>query len=312
MGSWIETVTGPIDVEELGMILPHEHVFTDLRPHDAPGFGSADVDEVLTVMAPRIAEAKEAGVSAIVECTPLGVGRNVEILRRISEATGFPLVASAGVYRQEYMPDGILDMSEGELMHWLRKEVAEGIEGTDVKGGIIKLAVTDSGITAAEERVLRAAGRVAGEAGVTVASHTGSGELALEEIDVLVSEGLPAERFIWVHAQEEADVGLHRELGSRGCYIEYDGIREGSDLKAYLRRIEEMRSAGLLKRVLLSQDAGWYRPGEPEGGEQVPFDFLPKVFIPYLADNGFSRDEIRLLTEHNPKTALARCIPPHP
>jgi len=301
----LATVTGWVDVEELGCILPHEHVLTDLRPPDVTGRGEVDLVDVVAVMSPRIEEARAAGVTAIIECTPAGVGRNIAALRALSLATGFPIVASAGTYREAFMPAWVKDMDEAGLMAWLRQELVEGIDGTDVLGGLIKLAVSDEGITPAEERVLRAAGRVGAELGVTVASHTLSGRSAVREADILASVGLPAERFVWVHTQAEPDVAYHREVGQRGCYLEYDGIGNGDD-GYYLAALERAFTWGLGERVLLSQDAGWYRPGEPRGGQQAPYDYLPKEFVPELRREGYPESVISLLIEENPKRAFAR------
>jgi len=303
---YVMTVTGRVDVARLGMILPHEHVVTDLRGQDAPGFGLVDEADVVRTMGPRIEEARAAGVTAMIECTPAGVGRNVLAMRALSRATGFPIVAAAGTYREAYMPYWVKEMDDEQLAQWLRAEVTEGMDGTDVIGGFIKAAVSDSGITALEERVLRAMGRVGGQYGVTVASHTIGGSLAVQEADILGSEGLPGERFVWVHAQAEPDLGYHRELASLGCYIEYDGIRVAADPAESAEMIQRMSDWGFAERLLLSQDAGWYKPGEPGGGEQVPYDYLPRNFLPFLRDRGFSEADVRLLTASNPQRAFGR------
>jgi phosphotriesterase-related protein len=304
--SYLVTVTGRIAVEELGVILPHEHIVTDLRPPTTPGFGEVDRDDVVAVMSPLLKSAQEAGVSAIIECTPLGVGRNVSTLVALSRATGMPIVASAGVYRDELMPEWIRSMSDTELDRWLTTEVNDGLEGTGVPGGFIKLAVTNFGITPLERRVLQAAGRVGAEYGVTVAVHTVSGSLAIQEANILAEEGLPPERYVWAHAQNEPDMGYHREIGERGCYLSYDGIRAVTDLDAYVERIRTVCDWGLQERVLLSQDAGWYRPGQPHGGDKRPYDFLVREFVPLLLERGFSAQDVKLFTETNPKRAYGR------
>ena len=304
--SHLVTVTGRVDVSDLGMILPHEHLVTDLRSPEVRGFGKVDVDDVVSVMEPRLQEVREAGVTALIECTPLGVGRHIPALVALAHATGFPIVASAGTYRHDFMPGWVRGLSDAALDRWLRAELTEGIDGTDVLGGFIKLAVTDSGITPAEERVIRAAGRVGGDLGVAVAIHTTSGAMAVREMDLLTGEGLPAERYVWVHAQVEPDPGYHREVGARGGYLEYDGLRSEADFATYLGWIRQAREWGLQERVMLSQDAGWYRPGEPHGGDQAPFDFLPRAFLPHLRKAGFTAEEVDLFTSENPKRAFAR------
>src|SRR5688500_14769026 len=106
---------GPKRADELGMILPHEHVFVDLRTWDQPGYAEADPAEVVALMAPEIVRAQAAGVTAIVECSTVGVGRRADIDRAVSEGTGFPLVVPTGIYREPWVPDWAREASEDEL-----------------------------------------------------------------------------------------------------------------------------------------------------------------------------------------------------
>ena len=99
------TSLGPKGADELGLILPHEHVFVDLRTWDQPGYAQADTADVITLIAPEIARAQAAGVTALVECSTVGVGRRPDILKAVSEATGFPLLVPTGVYREPWIPD---------------------------------------------------------------------------------------------------------------------------------------------------------------------------------------------------------------
>jgi len=304
--SHLVTVTGTADTDSLGMILPHEHLVTDLRAPDAPGFGDAAVAEVVAVMAPRLEEARSAGITALFECTPLGVGRNVPALVALARASGMSIVAAAGTYRDDRVPASVRSLNDAEMDDWLRRELTVGLGGTDVRGGFIKLAVSDSGITSLEERLIRSAGRVGGELGVAVAIHTSAGAMAVRELDLLTGEGFPAERYVWVHTQAEPDSGYHREVGQRGGYLEYDGLRSSADFDAYVGWVRQASDCGLQDRVLLSQDAGWYRPGEPRGGKQAPFDFLPRAFVPRLREAGFPAADVTLFTSDNPKRAFAR------
>ena len=108
------TTLGPIASDQLGMILPHEHVFVDLRTWDQPGYAQAEVDEVVQLMAPEIERAKQSGVSLIIECSTVGVGRRADICRVVSEATDFPLVLPMGVYREPWIPDWVQAETRGK------------------------------------------------------------------------------------------------------------------------------------------------------------------------------------------------------
>ncbi|GAH87075.1 unnamed protein product, partial [marine sediment metagenome] len=96
------TTLGPRSANELAMILPHEHVFVDLRTGDQPGYAQAQAADVVALMAPEIAKAQAVGVTAIVECSTVGVGRRADIDRAVSEATRFPLVVPTGIYREPW------------------------------------------------------------------------------------------------------------------------------------------------------------------------------------------------------------------
>src|SRR5262245_63898903 len=98
------TTLGPKRADELGLILPHEHVFVDLRTPDQPGYAQAETADVIALMAPQLVRAKELGVTALVECTPVGVGRRADILQAVAEASGMPLVVPTGIYREPWVP----------------------------------------------------------------------------------------------------------------------------------------------------------------------------------------------------------------
>src|SRR5690606_24894574 len=172
------TTLGPRSVDELGMILPHEHVFVDLRSWDQPGYGEADPDDVVRLMTPEIEAARAAGVTAIVEPSTVGVGRRVDILLAVSRATGFPLVAPTGVYREPWLPPWVRDADEHELRGWMIRELTVGIEDSDVRAGWIKVGASDAGVTPMEAKVLRAAAAAAIETGAAIGSHTVRGEVA--------------------------------------------------------------------------------------------------------------------------------------
>jgi len=101
----ITTTLGLISSSELGLILPHEHIFVDLRLWNTPGFAQAEVVDVIRLMAPEIKRAQKVGVTAIVECSTVGVGRRADIDRAVSMATNLPLVIPTGIYREPWIPD---------------------------------------------------------------------------------------------------------------------------------------------------------------------------------------------------------------
>ena len=300
------TTLGPKGRDDLGVILPHEHVFVDLRIWDQPGYGEADADDVIRLMTPQIEAARAAGVTAIVEPSGIGVGRRADILLAVSRATGFPLVAPTGVYREPWLPPWVRDASEDSLREWMIGELSGEIEATGVQAGWIKVAATDEGITESEAKVLRAAAGASVATGATIGSHTLRGAVARDQLAIVEHAGGAADRFVWIHAHREPDVAIHHELARRGAWIEYDGIGdEGSD-PLFFDLVHRALDAGLANRLLLSQDRGWYDPAQPAGGTPKPFTYLSETFLPMLAESGIDDTTIGQLMRDNPFVAFAR------
>ena len=101
------TTLGKLTADQLGMILPHEHVFVDLRTPDQPGYAEAETDDVLALMVPQIEAIKALGVTALVECSTGGVGRRADFDLAVSKATNFPIAVPTGIYREPWIPDWV-------------------------------------------------------------------------------------------------------------------------------------------------------------------------------------------------------------
>jgi phosphotriesterase-related protein len=302
------TTLGPRRSEELGLILPHEHIFVDLRTPDQPGYAQAEAEDVLRLMAPEIRKAQAAGVTALVECSTVGVGRRADILRAVSEATGLPLLVPTGIYREPWVPAWAQAASEDTLCEWMRGELDGTIEASGVRAGWIKLSAGDDGQTPTEARILRAAARAGAATGAVIGSHTIRGRVVADQLDLIEGAGYSPERFIWIHAQAEPDFALNLAMARRGAWIEYDnlGSREADDLA--FERLQRLLDAGLGVRVLLSHDRGWYDPGQPSGGTPRPFTPLSETFMPRLRAAGLDEATLTLLTHDNPFRAFARAV----
>jgi phosphotriesterase-related protein len=307
---WLQTVNGQVPVEHLGLILPHEHLFTDLRGPLAPGYACADPEVVGQVMAPYLAAAHEAGVTALVECSTVGVGRNVAVLQHLASITPIHIIAPTGVYREAFVPPRLQTLSAQELAREWVRDLNEGIDGTPVRAGFIKVCASDDGPTPLEERILQAAALASQQTGAAVASHTASGAVAWREIEILASAGLDLRHFIWVHANLEPDPAFHAEAAREGIYVEFDAIGAGwasqSDMLDFTLALLE---AGYAEQILLSHDAGWYDPaqsdGQPENGGIRGYTALSTDFLPALRARGVIDELLHLLTVTNPARAFA-------
>jgi phosphotriesterase-related protein len=301
------TTLGPKTAAELGLILPHEHIFVDLGPIGQNAYLQADPADVVRVMTPYIEQIKAQGVTALVECTPVGVGRRADIDRAVSLATLFPIIVPTGIYREPWIPQWAQRASEEELCNWMRKELTGEIEHSGVRAAWIKLSAGDDGITDGEARLLRAAAKAGAATGAIIGSHTIRGRVVQDQLDILEGAGYTAERFIWIHTQAEPDFDLHLAMARRGCWLEYDAIGAANfPDEWYIERIQRLLEAGFGHRLMLSHDRGWYDPSRPGGGVPNPYTHLVESFLPKLRQAGVDEATIRQLTHTNPFHAYAR------
>jgi len=302
------TTLGLKNSSDLGMILPHEHVFVDLRTWDTPGYAQAEAEDVIRLMAPEIKRAQDAGVTAIVECSTVGVGRRADIDRAVSQATGFPLVIPTGIYREPWVPDWVHAASEADLSDWMLGELQGEIEASGVQAGWIKLSAGDDGLSDCEPKILRAAATAGRLTNAVIGSHTIRGRVVREELDIVEAMGYDPHRFIWIHTQAEPDFELHLEMARRGAWLEYDSIgnHEWVSEGTILQNVQRLLDAGLGDQLLLSHDRGWYDPALPDGGVPKPYTYLAEQFLPKLKASGVDEASIHQLTHLNPYQAFAR------
>lgn len=302
------TTLGAKQASDLGMILPHEHIFVDLRTWDQPGYAQAEAEDVILLMKPQIEEAQNVGVTVIVECSTVGVGRRADIEKAVSEAAKFPLLVPTGVYREPWVPDWVHAASETELADWMLRELQDQIEQSGVQAGWIKLSAGDDGITECEKKILRAAATAAKETNAVIGSHTIRGRVVRDQLDIIEAAGYSPERFIWIHTQAEPDFDLHLEMAKRGAWLEYDAIGnfDVATDEHYLKLIQRILDADLAEQLLLSHDRGWYDPAQLDGGVPKPFTYLSNTFLPKLREAGVDATTIQLLTHDNPYRAFAR------
>jgi phosphotriesterase-related protein len=304
----ITTTLGLYNSTELGLILPHEHIFVDLRTWNTPGYAQADVEDVIRLMGPEINMAQNVGVTAIVECSTVGVGRRADIDRAVSEVTNLPLVIPTGIYREPWVPDWAHAASEAELTDWMLGELQGEIEKSGVQAGWIKLSAGDDGITACETKILRAAATAGRKTNAVIGSHTIRGRVVREQLDIIEAMGYDAGRFIWIHTQAEPDFELHLGVARRGAWLEYDAIGniDSESDEYYMQNIQRLLDAGFVDKLLPSHDRGWYDPALTGGGIPKPYTYLTDQFLPKLRAIGVDEVMIDQLTHVNPFQAFAR------
>lgn len=305
----IMTATGAIDPQKMGFVLTHEHILVDFIGADQVSKDRYGEDDAFEVILPYLQQAKELGCQTFVECTPSYIGKDAALVKRLSQATGLYMLTNTGYYGaadDKYVPAHAYEETEDELADRWVMEWDGGIEGTDVRPGFIKIGVDRASLSEIDEKLVRAAARTHLRTGLTIMSHTGYGIPAHEEIAVLKEEGVDARAWIWTHAQNEKDNEQHKKAAQEGAWIAFDGVNANEKrLERDVAHLKAMKEYGLLDHVLLSHDAGWYRPGEPNGGKFRSFVDLFETVLPALKENGFTQKEIDLMTLENPQRAFA-------
>jgi predicted metal-dependent phosphotriesterase family hydrolase len=307
----IETVRGPVAADRLGVTLMHEHVLVDFIGAAQVSPSRYDADAVFKAVLPYLQQARRLGCETLVECTPAYLGRDPRLLRRLSEASDVHILSNTGYYgaaNDKHLPAHAFDETAEQLAaRWIR-EWERGIDETGIKPAMMKIGVDGSPLSPVDAKLVTAAAITHRETGLPIASHTGTGAAALEELDLLERARVTPSAFIWVHAQSERDQTFHQRAARRGAWVEFDGVSESS-VARHVDLVRRMKEHGLLRRVLLSHDAGWYRVGEPGGGQFRPYDTLFTAFIPALKAAGFAETEIQQLLVRNPRLALTRATP---
>jgi len=304
MSGTIITVRGPLPVEDMGITLPHEHVMVDFIGADKADCHRYDRREVVAAMLPRLREIREQGVGTFVDCTPMYLARDPLVLRELSEKSELNILTNTGQYKEPYLPkETLLIPAEQLAEQWIR-EFNEGIGATGIRPGFIKTAMPPGPMSSLQRKIIEAAAVTSRATGMVIATHIEDSSPIPEILAVLENNGLQADRWILVHAQQIQEKEELFRLGRLGIWIELDGIAPDS-AEWNREMLLGLLEAGFVDRLLLSHDAGWYNVGAEGGGKQVPYTFLLEHFLPMLRQTGVGEDTLWKLIVDNPAGAFA-------
>lgn len=305
----IMTVRGPIDSSELGQTLEHEHILVDFIGAEETGYHRWNREEVKAQVLPFLEQAKELGFKSLIECTPAFLGRDPVLLKELSETTGLHIITNTGYYgarQNKFIPETLQTLSADQLARrWIR-EFENGIESTGIKPGFIKIGIDrdDDKLSPFHETLLRAACRTHLETGLTIACHTGPSPVIFKMESILKEEGVAPEALIWVHATRDISKNQLR-AAHHGVWVSLDNITDQPErIDSIVTALQALKFGHLLDRVLLSHDAGWYRPGEPNGGNFRPYTAISEKLIPALQAIGFNQRELDQVLIDNPRKAF--------
>jgi len=303
----VMTVNGDIAATSMGITLIHEHFLVDFIGADKINYNRWNKDEVVKKVQPHLFEAKKYGVKTILDCTPAFLGRDVVLLKRLADESGLQILTNTGYYGamgNKYLPQWAFTETHEQLAQRWINEFQNGIEGTTIKPGFIKISVDAGHLSELHQKIVKAAALTHLLTGLTICSHTGIAIPAFEEIELLQKMKVHPSAFVWTHAQNEQDKTLHVKAAKLGAWISLDGIGWG-DFEKYAASIDNLKSAGLLNKVLISHDAGWYKPGEKDGGNFTGYTNIFTKLIPLLKKKGFTDNAMQQLLVKNPAEAFA-------
>lgn len=300
----VQTVLGPIDASQLGFTLTHEHV----------GNGSVEIcssrQDCVARAVDKLEQAKAAGVGTVVDVSTFDVGRDIRFRAEVSRKSGVHIVAATGQHL--YAPEALNARTVEQIAETFIREIERGIDDTDIKAGVIKVASRADTLTPAEQKVFRAAARACKATGIPIETHTHARRRGGEkQVEIFEAEGVDPARVSLGHSDDTDDVNYLLGLARRGYTLGMDhifrGMAEGEKVP-WQRRVEYIKQlvdAGFAGRLFLSND--WVL-GDVEREQLNPDGMLfnTRKTLPYLRRIGVSQRTIDIITIENPKRFFSR------
>ena len=325
MAAVVNTVTGPVSPDDLGVTLMHEHILygypgwegdQSIAPFDRPAMVEKSV-AVLEMLKPL-------GLKTYVDATALDGGRCPEIYREISEKTGIQIICSTGYY---YEGEGssaywkfrsVLGDAAAELYELYMREITVGIRDTGIRAGVIKVGTSKDVITDYEAMMLRVAARAQKETGVPIITHTQEGSMGPEQAAMLIAEGVDPAKIQIGHMSDNLDMDYQQRTLCQGVYVSWDRMGlQGlvgcpMDEQRYPLIIELIKN-GHGDRLMISHDCILNWLGRPL---TLPEEVLPLIanwnpahlfqnIIPALKAGGVTDDQIDTIVRENPRRLFA-------
>lgn len=297
----IRTVLGDINKNELGKTMCHEHFIINLDKVRHDGISMIEtVDEVC----PEIEMMMDLGVEAAIEVTTIDLDRDVLKLKEICEKTGLKMVCSTGYYLSQFHPEWLDKATVEEIAEVYIKDLQEGIDGTDIKAGIIaEIASSPKEFVGHEKKILQAAGLAASKVGCAVSTHTGR-FTAIETIETLLSYGMNPDKIILGHQDLIDDSEYHLSLLKYGINIAFDTCGKVNYMKDEIRAANMMKiiRAGYGDHIMVSDDVSRRTYFVSHGG--VGYLAAYKTVLPLLKEYGATEEDIFKITTANPARIL--------
>lgn len=285
-----------------GYTLMHEHVTIDLSGV------KKDEDCRLDCMEETVKELKSLygyGVRNILEVTNLGMGRDVEYIRRVSEESGINIIMCTGYYKEPFLPGCVYEKTVGELAGMMEHELKQGIGSTGICASVIgEIGTSNEKMTDMEQKVFEAAAASAVRANVPVTTHTTLGTMGVCQADYLIGHGVKPEKIIIGHMDLSQNVETILSVLRRGVNVGFDTVGKLNYCPDTFRAeaLKRIDGEGLLSQVVLSMDITRKSHLKYRGG--IGYAYLFESFLPLLKERGFTQAQIDMLLMENPRRIL--------
>ena len=306
----INSVLGEMDTADLGFTLSHEHVLVSSAGIQQiyPEF----IDRAATIQRgiADLTAARAEGLRSIIDVTTIDLGRDIRLLEEVSRGSGVHIVCATGTWRD--IPRVFWTATPDDIAPLYIREIQEGIEDTNIKAGVIKVANDMGGVTPEGEIILRAAARAQKATGVPISTHTWAPErVGEQQVAVFQDEGIDLNRVYIGHSNDTDDIGYLTGLLEQGVWIgldRYPGRPEVLDWEARTQTAYKLIQAGWAHRIMLGHD--WsvalliaHREARAQRDIANPdgYLFITRRVLPRLAQLGASQDDIHKIMIDNPR-----------
>ena len=301
----IRTVLGDIAPSELGITTCHEHLlWTVPEPYagEDPDLGFDSIPAAIT----ELQYFKASGGNALVEMTTAEIGRAPLNLHQISETAQVHIIATTGHHKDKFSARMLKGGSVEEIAAGIIHDINDGMNGTNIKAGVIKAATSKNVATETEQHVIEAVGLAHQATEAPVSTHTEEGTFAIEQAQLLMQAGVSAERLLIGHLDRNLPRATYFALANMGIYLGFDQIGKAKywadSERAML--IKELISAGFVRQIMLSGDtarkSAWHTHNPSVDG----IAYLLLDFVPLLRDAGVSEAHLHTMLVENPANFL--------
>jgi phosphotriesterase-related protein len=297
----IRTVLGDMEIPA-GPILAHEHLQIDLSHNKGLDnvFGPEEEPDVVADLKLTV---ERHGLAGVADLSPVGGGRNVKALARISRNISVAVVASTGYY-WEPVPNVVAEASEDRLVEIMTAEIETGAEGSDHCCGVIKVGTFEDSFSVATKKLFRAAARTSLATGAPVITHTEQPYHAPWHVEVLQSAGMDMGRALISHLHKYETIDQIKRVADTGAFIGIDqiGFARGMTMPQMADVAINCVKAGFIDHIIISSDMARKSRFLKNGGTSYTTVFA--VFLDLLRERGATEGQIYTLLHVNPRRLL--------